>query len=85
MRNTKSYKLVSWGKEEWESTTEFTNKVAAIKKEVRAKHAGTLAKEKNLFKKLRIQILILIEIRSRIEQISSHKNLHINFQKLKIM
>ena len=80
MNNDKSFKLVSWGKEKWESTTEFINRVAAIKKEVKEEYVGRLENEKNLFKKLWIQILILVEIRRRIELKSSHKNLHLNIQ-----
>ncbi|MCI0617912.1 hypothetical protein L0244_33485 [bacterium] len=78
MNNDKSFKLVSWGKERWESTAEFINRVAAIKQEVKEEYAGWLEIEKNLLKKLWIQILILVEIRRRIERISSHKNLHLS-------
>jgi hypothetical protein len=77
MNINKSLKLVSSGKEKWESTTEFIDKVAVIKKEVWEKHAGVLFRGKNPFKKIWIQILILVEIRRRIERISSHKNLHL--------
>ena len=69
--------LIDGGKENWEKTNEFKSKVNEIKKELADKYSQTLLNEKNWLKRLLIKFRIMIEMRKRIEQLSSFKNLHL--------
>jgi hypothetical protein len=68
--------LIDGGKENWEKTNEFKSKVAEIKKELEDKYSLTLLNERNWLRRLLIQVRFMVEMRKRIEQISSFKNLH---------
>lgn len=70
-------KLIEGGMERLENTEEYKRKVEVIKKEVNAKHSLTFSNEKNLAKRILIVIKREVEIRRRISELSSLKNLHI--------
>ena len=68
---------MNWGREEFERTDAFKNQVATIKQEVRAAYSDALSSEKNVFKKIWLRTKIMIEIKKRIQFVSSSRNLHI--------
>ena len=69
--------LIEGGRERLESTDEFRRKVQEIIKEVRDKYSLTLLNEKNWLKRIIIVVRRGNEIRKRISEVSSSKNLHI--------
>lgn len=68
--------LIDEGKERLENTSEFGKKVEEIKREVKDKYSLTLLDEKNWAKRILLIIRREIEIRRRIAELSSLKNLH---------
>ena len=70
------FKLIEGGRDEFERTNEFRNKVEEIRKDVTAKYLLTLSNEKNWLRRLLINVKIEIEIRKKIQALSSVKNLH---------
>ncbi len=68
--------LIEGGKENLENTNEFKKKVEEIKKEVTDKYSPNLLNEKNWIKRILIIVRRDIEIRKRISELSSLKNLH---------
>ena len=76
MKHTKPFNLIDGGKERLEQTSEFQNKVDEIRKELSEKYSLTILNEKNWIKRLLIKIRLRIEIRKRIKELSSFKNLH---------
>ena len=75
--NPDKCKLIEGGRNEFERTKEFMNKVAEIRKEVTDKYSPTLSNERNWLSRLFIKVKIEIEIRKRIHALSSLKNLHV--------
>ena len=69
--------LIEGGRKRLENTSEFKRKVEEIKKELTGKYSLAILKEKNWIKRLFIKIKLQVEIRKRIEALSSLKNLHI--------
>ena len=76
-KQTGQINLFDGGKQNWEKTDSFKSKVDEMKKELRDKYSLTLLKERNWIKRLLIKFRLMIEIRKRIEELSSLKNLHI--------
>jgi len=74
---TEQFNLIEGGRESLENTSEFIKKVDEIKKEVTSKYSLIIVNEKKWVKRLLIKIKLQIEIRKRIQQLSSLKNLHI--------
>lgn len=70
------FNLIEGGRDEFERTNEFVNKVAEIKKDVAEKYSLTISNERNWLRRLFIKIKLEIEIRKRIQALSSLKNLH---------
>jgi hypothetical protein len=68
--------LFEGGKERLEKTSEFKRKVEQVIMEVKDQYSQTLLNEKNWAKRILIVIRREIEIRRRIEKLSSLKNLH---------
>jgi hypothetical protein len=68
--------LIEGGKESLENTNEFKRKVEQIDKDVRDQYSLTLLNEKNWARRILIVIRREIEIRRRIAELSSLKNLH---------
>ncbi|MEJ1240497.1 hypothetical protein WBG78_20305 [Chryseolinea sp. T2] len=68
--------LIFGGKGIWERTAEFNRKADEIKKEVMIQYKPMLSSETNLFKRTMIHIRIWMEIRKRINELSSTRNLH---------
>jgi hypothetical protein len=68
--------LIEGGRENLENTNEFKRKVEEINREVRDKYSLTLLNEKNWARRILIVIRREIEIRRRIAELSSLKNLH---------
>ncbi|MBA4057030.1 MAG: hypothetical protein C0490_20110 [Marivirga sp.] len=69
--------LIEGGRDRLENTNEFRSKVEEIKKDVRDKYSLTLLNERNWTKRLLIFIRREIEIRRRVAELSSLKNLHL--------
>ena len=70
------FKLIEGGRDEFERTNEFRSKMEEIRKDVTAKYLPTLSSEKNWLGRLFIKLKIEVEIRKRIQALSSLKNLH---------
>ena len=70
------FSLIEGGRDELESTSEFNNKVNEIKKELTDKYSQILLNERNWVRRLLIRVKLNIEIRKRIQALSSLKNLH---------
>lgn len=68
--------LIDEGKERLENTSEFRKKVEEINRAVRGKYSLMLLNEKNLAKRILLVIRREIEVRRRIAELSSLKNLH---------
>jgi len=79
METTRSdkFKLHEGGRDEFESTDEFMNKVEKIRKDLTEKYSQNLSNERNLLKRLLITVKLEIDIRKRIQTLSSLKNLHV--------
>jgi len=75
--NPDKFKLIEGGRDEFERTNEFRNKVEEIRKDVMAKYFPILSTERNWLGRLFIKTKIEIEIRKRIEALTSLKNLHV--------
>ncbi len=71
------FNLIEGGRANLENTSEFIKKVDEIKKEVTDKYSLTMVNEKNWVKRILIKIKLQIEIRKRVRELSSLKNLHI--------
>jgi hypothetical protein len=74
--NPDKLKLIERGRDEFERTNEFRNKVEEIRKDVTAKYLPTLSNEANWLGRLFIKVKIVIEKGKRIRALSSPKNLH---------
>lgn len=69
--------LFEGGKEEFEKTKDFIGKSEAIKTALIEKYSIILSNEKNWLRRLLIKVKLKIEIRKRIQALSSLKNLHL--------
>lgn len=69
--------LIEGGKKRLENTNQFKSKVGEIKRNIREKYSMTILNEKNWARRIIIVIRREIEIRRRIEELSSLKNLHL--------
>lgn len=70
-------RFVKDGRRILEKTPEFKAKVAEIKKQVGDKYRTDLLKQKNLIKRLFIFVRLHLEVRKRIADLSSERNLHL--------
>lgn len=68
--------MVEGGRDNWEETNEFKRKVEEMNKELTDKYSLTLFNEKNWAKRILTIVRREIEIRKRIAELSSLKNLH---------
>lgn len=73
----KKSKIIFGGRERFEQTDEYRNKVAEIKKEVANEYSRKLLNEKNRLGQLLIVIQRHLEISRRIAELSSDKNLYL--------
>ena len=78
--NTTPNNLIDGGKDNWERTDEYNKKVNAIRRELLDKYSLVLSTEKNWFKRLFIEIRLWLELKKRIDELSSWKNLHVTAQ-----
>jgi hypothetical protein len=69
-------KLFKGGRDEFERTDEFMNRVEEIKKDLKDKYSQKLSNERKWVKRFLIKVKLEIEIRKRIRALSSLKNLH---------
>ena len=69
--------FIESGRDRLENTSEFKSKVEKIKNDVWDKYSQTLLNERSWPKRLLIFIRREIEIRRRISELSSLKNLHL--------
>ena len=72
----KPMNLREGGMDAWEETDEYKEKIATITKEVRDKYSTMLAMEKSWIKRLILKLKESKEIRRRISELSSLRNLH---------
>ena len=70
------FNLIEGGKDVFERTNEFVNKVSEIRKELTDEYSMILSNERNWVRSLLIKIKLEIAIRKRIQTLSSFKNLH---------
>ena len=77
-KQTKPVNLVDGGKDEWEMTEEYRKTVTRIVEEVSDKYSILLTNEKNWIKRLLIKVRLEIEIKRKIDALSSPRNLHAN-------
>jgi hypothetical protein len=70
------FKLIEGGRDEFESTNEFTVKVREIRKELTDNYSLVLSNEGNWMRRLLIKVKLEIEIRKRVKALSSLRNLH---------
>lgn len=75
-KHNRRINLTEWGKDEWEMTEEYRQKVNKIITEVTDKYAGPLADEKNWLKRFMLKFRRGAEIRKEVDKLSSMKNLH---------
>jgi hypothetical protein len=68
--------LTADGKDEWEMTEEYKDKVAKIIIEVRDKYSVVLLNERNWIKRFLMKLRFEIEIGRKINELSSPRNLH---------
>ncbi len=73
-------RIIADGRERFESTPEFASKVAEIKKNVKDRYSLILMSERSWIKRLMIRIKLNIEIERRIAELSSYRNLHLNWK-----
>jgi hypothetical protein len=64
------------GKESWERTSEFRRKVTQLKKQLQDDYEPELSGEKNWFKLMIIKTRIWLDIRRKISEMKSGRNLH---------
>ena len=74
------FKLIEGGRDEFERTSEFMNKVEEIRKDLTDKYSQKLSKERNWIRRFLIKVKLELEIRKRIRALSSLKNLHVMAQ-----
>jgi hypothetical protein len=79
-KTTRPINLIDEGKANWESTDEFNKKVNEIRRELLDKYSAVLSTEKNWFKRQFIKIRLWFEVKKRIDELSSWKNLHVASQ-----
>jgi len=80
IKTTRQINLIEQGKNNWESTTEFNKRVDEIRRNVLDKYSPILSTEKNWFKRQIINIRLWLEMKKRIDELSSWKNLHVTAQ-----
>ena len=76
-RGRYKFELFEGGRDEFETTKEFSDKTEAIRKAVREKYSIILLNERNWFRRLLITLKLKMEIRKRVQALSSCKNLHL--------
>tara|TARA_R110000823_G_scaffold207484_1_gene338069 strand:+ start:221 stop:472 length:252 start_codon:yes stop_codon:yes gene_type:complete len=64
------------GKESWERTAEFRKNVYQLKKQLQEKYEPAFSSEKNWFNRLILKTRVWLEIRSKISEMKSGRNLH---------
>jgi type III secretory pathway component EscV len=75
-KKTNKLKLHEGGRDEFEGTDEFINKVEEIRKDLTEKYSQKLSNERNWVRRFSIKVKLEVEIRKRIRALSSLKNLH---------
>ena len=75
-RKPNKLKLFEGGRDEFEGTNKFRNRVAEIRGDLTEKYSLTLSNERNWLRRLLIKVKLEIDIRKRIHELSSVKNLH---------
>ena len=71
-----NFELFEGGRDEFERTSEFMNKVEEIRKDLTDKYSQKLSNERNWVRRFIIKIKLEIEIRKSVRALSSLKNLH---------
>lgn len=68
--------LFEGGKKVWEQTDLYDKKVNSVKQELRDKYQVLLKNERSWTRRLLIKIRFQIELKKKMDEISSWKNLH---------
>ena len=77
IKTTQPNNLIEEGKNNWERTDEFNKKVNEINRELLDKYSLVLSTERNWFKQQIIKIRLWLEMKKRIDELSSWNNLHV--------
>lgn len=80
----KPLNLTEGGRREWESTAGYAESVRKIVTEVKEKYSPTLMNEKNWRKRILISFRRWTEIKKRINELSSQRNLHATSPRIKV-
>ena len=72
-------RIIADGRERFERSPEFANKVKEIKEEVNQQYALILLSERSWVRQQLIKIKLRIEVKRRIAKLSSSRNLHLNW------
>ena len=75
-KDTRRISLFECGKDEWEGSAEYREKVGKIVQEITDKYSAILDNEMSWFKRILIRIRRGNEIRKEVDKLSSLKNLH---------
>jgi len=75
-KQSKHMNLFEGGKNEWEETDEYKEKVSKIIEEVTDRYSAILLSERNWIKRFLIKLRRKNEIGRKINELSSSKNLH---------
>lgn len=75
--NTKQkVSIFEGGKENWERSAEFRKRIHQLKRQIQDKHEPDFSSENNWFKRLILQTRIWLEMRRKISEMKSGRNLH---------
>ena len=80
IKTIRKINLIDEGKANWERTDEFNKKVNEIRRELLDKYSPVLSIEINWFKRQIIKIRLWLEMKKKIDELSSWKNLHMTAQ-----
>ena len=75
-KHTKQLNLFEDGRNEWEATRQYQDKVTKIIREVKDKYASILLNEPNWINRIFIKLRRRNEIVNKIDELSSAKNLY---------
>ncbi len=76
IKTTGKNSLFEEGKANWESTDDFNRKINDIRRDLSEKYSPLILAEKNWFMRLLIKICRWRDMKEKIDELSSLKNLH---------
>ena len=72
--------LYDGGLERWEETDDYRKRVSQIVKEATETYEVQIRQEANLFRRLWLRFRLFMEIRKKVGELSSPRNLHLNHE-----